>query len=142
MTDKPLYPYTDETPEERKMGSPYLIWWVSQANTERMGHPAYKDEVDDSYLEEGYFWREDTDLPDYIFSELRSRYGRPGRGRLWTSPDIKVDDLDVDDAESDLVRRMIVSECQDCGGIVFRKEDLKYVRKYPGFITDLEYNKV
>jgi hypothetical protein len=142
MNEVAPYPYGDETPEERRMGSPCLIWWVSQANAERMGYPASKDEVDDSYLEEGYFWREDTDLPDYIFSQLLSRYGRPARGRLWVPPDIEIDDLDVDDAESDLVRRLIVQECNDCGGIVFKAQDLKFVRKYPGFITDLEYNKV
>lgn len=148
-----LYPYTDETPVERKIKPrpKYYIWWLSQASSELMGLPAVFDDDKEQWGKAGitldeadYFWREKTDLPDYIFNQLLSRYGRPGRGRLWVDRSVigKIDDLDADNAESDPVRAMTVRETDACGGIVILAQDLKFVRKYPGFITDLEYNKI
>jgi hypothetical protein len=61
-------------------------------------------------------------LPSYIADELHSRYGRPGRGRLWihnSLPNVGVDPcLDTESSHQ---------LSGEIGGIVFKEEDLELI---------------
>ena len=59
----------------------YAIWWTSQRDIEKI----FSGQVPGVAM-----WPDKTpvdDLPPTIASELRSRNGRNGRGRLWISND-------------------------------------------------------
>ena len=92
-----------------------LIWWLDQGASE---------EVDDDYLE---------NLPDYIASEVSSRLGRAGRGRLWVPTEIDCEEINWDDKNP--VCELI--SLKSAGGIVFYKKDFEKVMLLPGFITDV-----
>lgn len=75
---------------------------------------------------------EEYSLPGYFVSELRSRIGRNGRGRLWVPEVFDVDiSVDIDQAEP-----LLKAEITDGAGIVFHKDDVDWVRKLPGVVTD------
>ncbi len=97
----------------------YYIWWLDQSECES--------------IEES----EETKLPEYIQKEFRSRCGRAGRGRLWSSD--KFENIGVDPWPDTILSRYL---SKDSGGIVFLPEDLQYVKDLPGTITDLKLNRV
>lgn len=105
----------------------YLIWWTSQAECEQIGEQ----------LDEG--------LPVYIRDQYESRYGRPGRGRLWLDSIVERDCEDIERVAkafagegSALSRYLGVA----CAGIVIRASDGAVLSKIPGTITDFELRRV
>lgn len=99
------------------------MWWTSQADAESIG-------------ERGIRAKSYRGVPKYIRDEFGSRYGRPGRGRLWIPDGIPVSSVAWAD------ERPTCRAASECGGIVFRAEDLAYVHQLPGFVTDCEMNEV
>ena len=97
----------------------YLIWWLDQFEAERL-----------------YDLLDQIDLPEYIKVEVRSRYGRSGRGRLWVPRHIDLQEILWDD---DKVTAKLASKC---GGIVFEPKHYDYISILPGFITDLNLDFV
>lgn len=116
-----------------------LIWWLSQNVCRRIGEPCEEEES----AELGPRDRPpcvrlgDLPLPAYLREQYRSRYGRPGRGRLW-----------VDDQFGDVAitpwpgQKPAAQAAEECGGIVFDRSDLPEVLSMPGFVTDLALNVV
>lgn len=94
----------------------YYIWWLSQDECEEIG----------DFL--------DSNVPDYIRSEYLSRFGRPGRGRLWANPKIGLEEIqwNINKPASRLAEKR--------GGIVIRRADVRSIFYKPGFVTDLELN--
>jgi hypothetical protein len=80
-------------------------------------------------------------VPEYVRAELRARTGRCGRGRLWI-PEALADafaaalaaPLHSPAAWARPLGRLIAHE--QSGGIVFRRADLPFVARLPGFVTD------
>lgn len=97
----------------------YYIWWLNQEQSE-----ASLEGIDE--------------LPNYLHDQLRSRYGRPGRGRLWVDSclpqGIKVDPWPDTELAHELERGY--------GGIVFKALHLKLLLEKPGVITDLKLNRI
>lgn len=91
------------------------IWWTNQRDAEI--NEAYEDR-----------------LPEYLLSQFHSRLGRAGRGRLWVAPDIDIQDIAWPENSP------LADSAMECGGIVFRLEDLATVKAMAGFCTDLEFN--
>lgn len=99
-----------------------LIWWLNQEQCERAM------EIVES---------EPDKLPEHLKSELDSRAGRPGRGRLWAHrslPSVSVDPWPLTELGDELAK--------DSGGIVFEPQHLELIRTFPGVITDLKLNLV
>lgn len=93
-----------------------LIWWTAQDECEAMG-----DTLDDRF-------------PAYIRAEYRSRYGRNGRGRLWSDAQFGNVGIPWDTAKP-------ASRLADVrGGIVINASDAHHVFDLPGFLTDLKLN--
>jgi hypothetical protein len=103
----------------------FLIWWTNQHDCEEVG--SYRGAVD---------------VPDYISSEFRSRYGRPGRGRLWIpnslSAEVPVPPISIPFPETPLANVLGNSY----GGIVIRARDVECLRDLPGVITDLAVRRI
>lgn len=100
-----------------------LIWWLNQPETETL------IEGDPAVLES---------LPSYIASELQSRYGRNGRGRLWIHGTLpNVPKVGVDPWPDTPLAKYLG---QHAGGIVFHPDDLTHLKTLPGTITDLNLN--
>ena len=99
----------------------YAIWWLSQAACE---------EIEPLHMEGK------LTLPEYIIKEFESRYGRAGRGRLWTADGIPVEGIDW--PEDAIATKMVTRK--SCGGIVIKLEDVRLVAFLPGFVTDLGMN--
>ena len=76
-------------------------------------------------------------MPAYIMSELSSMSGRPLRGRLWVPEGISINRL-----SDDAIKIMGFLGLDKLGGIVFHKEDLRFIENLPGIITDCELNTV
>jgi hypothetical protein len=95
-----------------------VIWWLNQQETEFV----CENPIDG--------------LPEYILDMIDSRDGRPGRGRLWTPPDVKAA---VDPWPDTLLAKWLG---KDSGGLVIRKEDVHFIAMYPGTVTDLNLNKL
>lgn len=94
-----------------------LVWWTSQADCEKIVDlPPH--------------------IPDYIISEFDSRYGRPGRGRLWVNQQFDIRGINWDDAHP------VAAKAIDCGGIIIEADDAAFIKDYPGFITDVNLNIV
>jgi hypothetical protein len=91
----------------------YYIWWTSQRACREI------DQLDIVHL------------PEYIQTEFTSRNGRNGRGRLWVA-----DHIDIEEIE--WLEKPGAWLAAECGGIVIDPNDLKFVFKLPGFVTDLE----
>lgn len=89
----------------------HMIWWLTQANCEAIGSNP-------------------TGLPGYIFTEYRSRLGRPARGRLWVSAEIEW----KGDATW-LFTGTLASLLENAGGIVVRAEDVHHLATLPGILT-------
>jgi hypothetical protein len=110
-----------------------LIWWTDAADLRRIGDPTSPPAgplpAGAAYTRERY-----DALPEYIRREYRGRYGRGGRGRLWIPGElgpVKVPWTDGGHVESRVERH-------DCGGIVFRREDLGKLADLPGFFTRVD----
>lgn len=87
------------------------VWWLNQADMES---------IDESKVPQGY-----------IRKEYDSRYGRAGRGRLWTEKVTQVDCVEVP--------KEVCYDGQDThGGLVILKEDIEKVRPLGGIISDAQ----
>jgi hypothetical protein len=64
----------------------YFIWWTSQADIEAFGEP------------NTYIFKTHT-MPIYILEQVRSRYGRPSRGRLWVASGIPIESIEWDETK-------------------------------------------
>jgi hypothetical protein len=96
------------------MAEKYLIWWTNQNDCERI-----------------------TPLdtwPLYLYEEFRSRSGRAGRGRLWTSPVVK-DAPESVTIDWDSLTNWLCKMADDAGGIVIKAEHVVQVQFLPGFVT-------
>lgn len=100
------------------------IWWTAQSDTEKIG-------------EHGL---DDRDIPKYIKDEFNSRYGVNGRGRLWINPELEGTPSEVPWDATKLACRLIDKESM--GGIVVRREDMFFIPKGVGFITDLNCDQI
>lgn len=93
-----------------------LIWWLSQDECEAIGdYPP-------------------GSVPLYIRSEYRSRYGRNGRGRLWTDNQFGAVGIPWD------MSKPATRLAADRGGIVIWAADAPHVFGLHGFLTDLRLN--
>lgn len=105
------------------------IWWLNQVQCEA---------IVDEDLEV---------LPQYLQDEFDSRYGRPGRGRLWVSKELEEagKTLEVNpwpDTELALELGGHKHPSLSAGGIVIKDEHLPLVLTLPGTITDMKLNKI
>lgn len=102
-----------------------LIWWLDQPTTEYVTRHARFGI-----------------LPAYLQNQVKDRYGRPGRGRLWIHkdmPNVAVDPW----PDNDMGRRLGSSSTEgDFGGIVFEKKDLPFVTVFGGIVTNLKLQEV
>lgn len=87
------------------------VWWISQGDCMVVGHLK-------------------KTMPKYIRSEYRSRYGAPGRQRLWVAPCFGHVDLSNESSE----RFGAISI--DAAGIVIWRKHVKHVINLPGVVTD------
>lgn len=103
------------------------IWWLSQQDCEIIIDEHPEDDIAPDIL------------PGYLKIEFRSRYGRPGRGRLWVSidEDFKVNDISWPEPETPLAKH-----CGLCGGIVMWRKDLDALSILPGIVTDMFLNRL
>ena len=99
------------------------IWWLSQADCEAIAV--------DEHAPEGEL------LPQYLKDEFNSRYGRPGRGRLWIPEGIDGFDVSWPEPETPIAKI-----CGNCGGIVFWRKDMDALSILPGLVTDLFLNRL
>jgi hypothetical protein len=105
-----------------------LVWWTSQQDLEWYA-TKYDVEEPPPY----------PDWPEYLLRELRSRFGRNGRGRLWVASDSGFGDVSI----SPWPNTPLAAWAEKCaGGIVIRAEDLPLFRDVPGVITDLRMRQV
>ena len=80
-------------------------------------------------------------FPEYLRTQLGSRVGRAGRGRLWADREVIPDGIGIDPwPEKSPVAKWINHACS--GGIVIRLWDFGLVRHLPGFVTDLGLNLI
>jgi len=82
----------------------------------------------------------------YINQELVSCLGRNGRGRLWVNQYIIEhygEDIEVKQEywDSSYFNGLGNRLAEDYAGIVIRKEDYKFIKDYPGIITDLALDR-
>ena len=102
-------------------GQNYYIWWLNQEQTESAIQAI-----------------ESKEIPNYIESELHSRYGRSGRGRLWVHGSIK-DRIAVEPWPNTPLAEELG---KDSGGIAIRESDLTLIQSLPGVVTDLNLELV
>lgn len=100
------------------------IWWTAQSDTEK---------IDEHGLD-------DHDIPEYLKDEFNSRYGVNGRGRLWVNPELKDAPYEIPWDDTKPTCRLIVKESM--GGIVMRREDVCFLPKGVGFVTDLNCDPI
>jgi hypothetical protein len=96
----------------------FLIWWTNQGDCERIT-PL------DSW-------------PTWLYDEFRSRYGRPGRGRLWVPQLWKNDAPKGITVEWDDGKNWLCRAANDAGGIVIPADALRHVQFMPGFVTTFD----
>jgi len=89
----------------------FFIWWLSQQDCEILS-----DHIDN------------LNFPDYIKENFLSRFGRAGRGRLWTDENISI-------TWGEKVTHKLA---ENCGGLVCKTSDIDKVIFLPGFVTTLE----
>lgn len=94
-----------------------LIWWTNQEECESVTGRMLRG------------------LPEYIQAQYQSRFGRPGRGRLWISSDFDGENISVDPwPDTPLAKKL----AEDSGGIVFNASDLDQMSSVPGDLTNLK----
>lgn len=96
-----------------------LIWWTTYIDCVLIGEDLPED------------------FPEYLKKEYISRYGRNGRGRLWTSESFG--DIKVEIWKENPLTNMIGLYY---GGIVIRDCDNESLKDMPGITTDLSLNRV
>jgi hypothetical protein len=131
--DKPpdQYPPMAATAKDRKLLRRILgvkpesdrslfIWWVDQAACEKIAAEGLLKE----------------NVPQYLRDQFNGRFGRPGRGRLWS-------DGQFGDAQVCPWPKTALAEelSKDSGGIVIWAKDHSFVASLPGIVTDLELNR-
>jgi len=95
-----------------------LIWWTDQEECESIGNHTHMLKT----------------VPEYIRKEYSSRYGRNGRGRLWTDAQFGAVGFPWDTTKP-------ASRLADKrGGIVIWASDAAHVFGLPGFLTDQRLN--
>lgn len=119
--------------------SEFAIWWLSQADCESIGEPHRfeneQERIADEIKHHAKFYDLNTsNWPEYIQDQYMSRVGRAGRGRLWVTDSIPVEEIEWDSSKSAAAR------AENCGGIVIWRKDLDAIRNLAGFITDLDMN--
>ena len=107
------------------------IWWTSEEECRTItgyldGSPEYEY------------------LPPYIKSEIDSRCGRAGRGRLWVGgyTDSKIKFAEVDDYAVKAAGSGYVHAISQSGGVVFFARHLDEVMELPGLVTDTDLKLV
>ena len=104
------------------MNEDLFIWWTSDDDCRKIAQSL------DS---------QNFQLPEYIKSQFRSRFGRSGRGRLWIDHgEIKLKEIPWDDTKP------ICKRAAECGGIVIHVSDLTAVVSLPGFVSDLNMDRI
>lgn len=101
-----------------------LVWWLNPADCEWIDSVSNMPVV--------------TQMPAYIYTQYRSRYGRPGRGRLWRSPELGSEPIVIEWPATALARRL----AEDYGGIVIRERDLPALKGLPGIVTDMSLDQI
>jgi hypothetical protein len=120
----------------------YVIWWLSQEDQETLGDIPTDDP--DEAVERALY--RGPVLPNYIRLEYRSRYGRPGHGRLWVAAELGLpEDFAIEEAWfTGQFGQMLIGYRDGWGdwhggygGIVIRAEDAPLVAFLPGLVTNL-----
>lgn len=104
-----------------------VIWWLCQNDYRGIGQSS--SEIRETL----------TGVPEYIVDEVSSRFGRPGRGRLWVAKGIDLREIAWPE---DNPIAIAVGDEGGYGGIVFYRRDLDSVYQYPGVFTDLELRRL
>lgn len=104
------------------MKNKFLIWWTNQSDCERVEMLT-------------------LDWPKYLADEFQSRYGRSGRGRLWTPKELD-DDKGMPNAATWSDTDMNCRMAADAGGIVILSSDYIQVGGLPGFVTKFDMTLV
>lgn len=99
----------------------FAIWWTNQEDCEAISH------------DRGGGW----DVPSYLASEYKSRYGRAGRGRLWIAAELEAEGCPTKATLPPTPLGSVI-ERQSMAGIVMRASDLGCLRDLPGLVTDFE----
>lgn len=101
----------------------FAIWWTAHEDCEAISYN----------LAEGW------DVPSYLASEYRSRFGRAGRARLWIAAELTREGC-PNEAKFPLPLTPLaaVIERRSMAGIVIRASDLGCLEELPGFVTDFE----
>ena len=105
------------------MTAALLIWWTCHEDCRKI---------------EQWKARFPGSTPHYIIEQFRSRVGRAGRGRLWA--DKRFGDVAVEPWPANETARKI--ENVTYGGVVIRRDELRYIKGLPGFVTDMNLNVV
>jgi len=93
----------------------FVIWWLTQEETEAVGGVI---------------------LPLPLAEAVQSRYGRPGRGRLWTSGEGQPGSIVVPWPETPMGKYL-----QLCGGIVVPIQQAPLLACLPGLLTTLDMQR-
>jgi hypothetical protein len=110
-------------PEQTGFESVTAIWWTTQNDAQN---------ADPSEL---------LMLPEYVQEQFDSRYGRPGRGRLW-SDDRFGSGVSCDFSEVETKSEIASYKFDEAGGVVIRAMDIELIRRLPGVITDMKLNEI
>ena len=100
-----------------------VLWWLSQGECQAIGDRLPKG------------------MPVYIRDQYASRYGRPGRGRLWVDKFIENwhgGKVSVDPWPHTPMGKFLA---EGHGGIAILTDDLPWIAQFPGIVTDLKLNR-
>lgn len=102
-------PVQAHTPDEAARVHAFVIWWLTQEETEAVAGAV---------------------LPQHLMDAVESRRGRPGRGRLWESGKGQPGGILVPWPDSPMGRHL-----QLCGGIIVSVADAWCLATQPGLVT-------
>jgi len=129
-----------------KFGCDTLIWWVNESVYKAVGL-AFALDGDDEPTDRvisAAGWMDRNALPkkfpEYLRTQYESRYGRPGRCRLWVADHFG--DVSVKPWPKTPLARWLSNE--DYGGIVIAVSEYVTLMNlnYPGVFTDLELERI
>lgn len=106
-----------------------LIWWVNQDDIK------YVSRLLDNSVKEGV--DHNLGLPFYLVRELRSAFGRAGRGRIWAS--YKLGLVRIDPWPKTVLANIL---SVGFAGIPFWLNDYEFVKHFPGIFTRLDLSRV
>lgn len=128
----------------------FAIWWLSETDCAIIGEPhSYYADIDHwkerriapYHNDEGLYWLDFGIMPEYIAKLYSSRYGRAGRGRLWTDLKVCPDSINIPDECFE--KSGFTESLENCGGIVILKESIDTIKALrAGVFTDFELNKI